>query len=76
MIMKKRLPSPTTSKTRQQMADEYNIEIKAFRGKLKQAGIHLSRGQIIPADQMRIYRALGPPTYVWIDGQRILFKSE
>ena len=72
--MKAHFPSPTFPKTRLQIAAEYNMDIKAFRRKLKQAGIELPRGQIIPADQIRIYRALGAPSYVWTKtGEYVLF---
>jgi len=52
------------------MAAEYNIDIKAIRRKLKQAGISLLHGQILPADQIKIYRALGAPPFIWTDEGR------
>ncbi|HLF62817.1 MAG TPA: hypothetical protein VI603_03655 [Saprospiraceae bacterium] len=65
--MKEKLPTPTIPKSRKQMADEYGLEIRAFNAKLEYAGIILAHGQIMPRDQMRIYRALGPPLHVWTD---------
>jgi hypothetical protein len=49
------------AKTKTQMAEEYGIDIRTFNKRLDLVGIKLPRGLIFPKDQMRIYKALGPP---------------
>lgn len=70
--MKERLPKPALPKTRIQMAKEYRMHVRAFNRKLAQAGIHLPNGKIMPADQVRTYRALGAPICVWIDSDHLV----
>ncbi len=48
-------------KTRQQMAAEYGISCKTLSRRLKQAGIDIPGGLILPTNQTRIYSALGFP---------------
>jgi hypothetical protein len=43
------------------MADEYGIDVRTFMKKLALSGIVLPAGLILPKDQERIYKALGPP---------------
>jgi hypothetical protein len=57
----KHIPKSPSAKTKSQMADEYGIDFRTFNKKLALAGIKLSPGLILPKDQERIYKALGPP---------------
>jgi len=57
------------------MADEYGVEVRSFKRKLAQAGIELPHGQILTGDQRRIYKALGPPIYIWTEKGLIPFAS-
>jgi len=50
------------TKTRSQIATEYNVCPRTLRRWLKRNGITLPPGLIFPKDQSRIYQALGPPT--------------
>ena len=49
------------TKTRTQLAQEYNMSRKGFVNRLKKAGIHLERGVIMPNDLERIYNRFGEP---------------
>jgi hypothetical protein len=49
------------SKTRQQMALEFNFSYSTFWRKLKEYGIDLPKGLICPKYQKKIYDALGYP---------------
>jgi len=71
----KHLPKPTFPKTRRQIAVEYALDVKVLRRKLLQARIKIPPGQILVKDQKRIYKALGPPSFIWIDkGTLVPFK--
>ena len=48
-------------KTRQEIANEYDIDRKTFDTLLKKAGIILPPGNISPLDQDIIYKYFGPP---------------
>jgi len=50
-----------TTKTRQQIAEEYGIHRSTLDRKLKKLNIQLPRGTIMPKDIKRIYEALGWP---------------
>jgi hypothetical protein len=69
-------PEPPFPKTRAQIAIEYELSAKVLRRKLKEAKIKLPPGQILVKDQKRIYRALGPPSYLWIDKSTLVPYSE
>ena len=49
------------AKTREQIAEEYNISTKTLNKWLKDAGIQLPSGLICPANQMKIYELIGEP---------------
>lgn len=48
-------------KTRQQLADEYNVHRNTFTRRLKKVGIDLPDGLVYPEEQERIYEKLGRP---------------
>ena len=49
------------TKTRSQLAQEYNMSRKGFVNRLKRAGIHLENGLIMPNDLEKIYKRFGRP---------------
>ncbi|HLF63302.1 MAG TPA: hypothetical protein VI603_06105 [Saprospiraceae bacterium] len=57
----KHLPKSPSAKTLTQIADEYGIDVRTLKKKLALAGIKPPHGLILPKDQERIYKALGPP---------------
>jgi hypothetical protein len=60
-------------KTRQEIADEYHLGIKAFMKKLAEKSIKLPPGRVSPRNQKRIYEAFGyPPTVSMEDYKGIL----
>lgn len=70
--MSQRLPEPVISKSKTQMADEYGLDIRQFKYKLKHVNIILPPGRILPREQMNIYEALGPPISVYITPSQII----
>lgn len=55
------------------MSTEYGMDVRTFKRKMAQAGIALPHGLILPKDQIRIYKALGPPSKVWTDDGLVPF---
>jgi len=53
-------------KTRQEVAEEYDITVKTLNSRLLQAGVFLPSGCIFPKTQLTIYEALGRPPYLKI----------
>lgn len=58
--MKSKIPS----KTRQQIATEYDIHYQSFWRKLEIAGIELPKGHVLPKWQKIIYEHFGYPNNV------------
>jgi DNA-binding NtrC family response regulator len=48
-------------KTRIEVAEEYGISRRTLKRRLKEAGIRLPPGKIVPADLKLIYETLGRP---------------
>ena len=49
------------TKTRKDLAQEYNISISTFYRRLKAHDIRLPRGLLLPKDYIIVYEELGPP---------------
>jgi hypothetical protein len=54
-------PPTTGYKTRQNIADEYNISTKILKMKLEAKGLELPKGRVSLRWQKRIYETLGYP---------------
>ena len=49
------------AKSRQEIALEYGLHRNTLNRRLKKIGLQIPKGLICPADQKRIYEALGNP---------------
>lgn len=56
--------STFTSKTRQQIANEYGIHRNTLNRRLKKVNLNLPKGILLPAHVKAIYKALGNPPFL------------
>lgn len=53
--------NPLSAKTRQELADEYQVSARTFRRRLKRHKISLPQGLVMPSFIRKIYQTFGEP---------------
>ncbi len=71
-MMKNQMPFPTFLKTREQIATEYGMSARTLRRRLIKLRIKIPDGRVMPKDQIKVYRVLGRPLFIWIDDHNLI----